>query len=195
MSTRSQRPSCADSVKLPATPSLEPTESEQKNSENQSLMEQFAVMKADMAKMKIVMIKQQEQIKFLERLEQDTRNKFKIVRNATSGILELLLGMFKRLLSRANDVPEPEFNILQWSCYDEIWCVECLTKFKINSCKNYTGSAPTCPVCLPIVKLEKLQLSSKAHNNLQAFAGDYGKPKYIPRPPTDPDKHQLDDST
>jgi len=133
----------------------------------------IAKQQADIDKLKAGDAKQQADIAFLQRTALDTRNKFRNVRIATSGIYQLTLGMFKRLLSRANGVDEKTFNIVECFKYEEIWCAECLEKFDTSTCKNYTGSAPTCPACLPTIKLEKLHL--QAHGNLKIFAGPYEK--------------------
>lgn len=167
------------------TDELIPEQKKSENPEIQFLMDAFAKQQAEIKQLKAndskkdeIIAKQKADIAFLQRGLLDTRNKLSKVRNATSGMYELNLGMFKRLLSRANGTPENKFNILQWLEYSEVWCVECLEKFKVSSCKNYTGSTPTCPICLPSVKLEKLQIVSA---NLQAFAGSYGKPQYSDR--------------
>lgn len=110
-------------------------------------------------------------IDILQRNALVNQNKLKKYKESLVGIYELTLGTFKRLLARANDFDEETFNIIQWLGYTDIWCIECLTKFKTSDCIKYPGTAPLCPNCMKLkneikpVKLDKFAGSLKAKSH------------------------------
>ena len=104
-------------------------------------LEKFARQKDDL------IAKLQHDIQMMQRVMLDQKNHLNTLHDASSGIYQLFLGMFKRLLARANRVDEKDFNIIKWMGLVEIWCIDCFRKFDVNQCRNYTGSAPTCVIC------------------------------------------------
>ncbi len=125
-------------------------------------------METEIKELRKLIEEQGKIINILQRNALVNQNKLKKYKESLVGIYELTLGTFKRMLARANNFDEETFNIIQWLGFTDIWCIECLTKFKTSDCVKYSGTAPLCPNCIKLknenkpVKLDKFSGPLKA---------------------------------
>lgn len=88
----------------------------------------------------------------IERLERTVivlQNNDKVSRNGISKLQNLLLGLFKKFLSKVTHVPEDKVNLIHWAGLKKIMCnnPEHLSEFSVKSVARYCGTDPTCPAC------------------------------------------------
>ena len=103
----------------------------------------------------------EKKVENLENAVIKLRNNDEMSRNGVSKLQNLVLGLFKKLLSSVTSQPEEKVNLIKWAKLKKIMCnnPNHLSEFSIKSNIKYCGTDPTCPECRYLGNSTKLDFT------------------------------------